>query len=139
MTSEDFVDAVREFVVRSAASDTVLNYNAPPGRRPDEHLLRLSCWYKGLADRDKAMVAEVAGDAALAAAFGLLAVLDGARVVEDPEDRGEFELWYVRDGERELLTSAASVGGLHDLLNAVEPPDGSDAEKPGEGDSSGDE
>jgi hypothetical protein len=48
--------------------------------------------------------------------FGLLAVLDGARTVDD--GAGRFELSYLAPGERVLLNDSQAIC-LHDLLNAA--------------------
>ena len=65
---------------------------------------------------DQKMVAHVAELAASQALFGALAVLDGARPIEDAIDKGSFELRYVKGGASTVLNDPAG-DYLHDLFN----------------------
>jgi hypothetical protein len=116
MTTETFVNAVKE-VVRDASIhsvETLLHH--VPGRSPDKRLVALSAWHAGLPDSDKQMVAQVIKEAVDDAVFGFLCVLDGVSAVE-PES-GDFEVRYIRNGESTVLSPNQEAGYLHDLYNA---------------------
>jgi streptomycin 6-kinase len=116
MNANEFVDAVRS-VVRDAATEDVMSLlERPPGRRPSAELVALSQWFNGLDDAAKQRVREVAAVASHHATFGMLAVIDGVRVIEDEGDRGAVELRYVKGSEFTVLNDPASRPLLHDLL-----------------------
>lgn len=124
MNAEEFVAAVKLVVLDGAVRDVQSNLASPPGRRPAAGLMRASEWFLGLADEDRSMVMEVAGDAAHAAVFGLLAVLDGVRAIEGHGPKGSLRLVYVSpDGEETVLNDEAGEE-LHDLLNSIALPYG---------------
>lgn len=116
MTTETFIDVVKE-VVRNASINSVETLlHHVPGRSPDKRLLALSAWHTALAEPDKQMVSQVIEQAVDDALFGFLCVLDGVRVVE--ADSGDFELLYRRKGKRVVLSPNEEAGYLHDLYNA---------------------
>lgn len=118
MNSETFVSAVKRVVEDAAAEDCIRLYcSGPPGHRPSPTLVELSAWFCALSDSDRAMVARVARDVSRSALFGFLCVLDGVRAVEGLGPKGDFELWFVKDGRRQLL-NPASGEMLHDIFNA---------------------
>jgi len=54
--------------------------------------------------------------------FGTLCVLDGVRVIEDSQDKGDFEVYYVKEGQRTLLnTPNVSLHELYQSLRGPEP------------------
>ena len=108
-----FVEAIRLEVERSAVKECVENYDDPPGRKPSDELVELSQWYKSLSSSDKAMLEKALQDAVRASLFGLFCVLDGVRVIENSEDRGELELSYVKNGVRTRINNP-SKNLLHD-------------------------
>lgn len=115
MTKEEFVEAIRSEVLRPATDLSQLEQ--PAGRRPARRLVELSTWYRGLSERDRAMVQRVARYAAHGATFGFLAVLDGVRVIAPG---AQLRLLSVQDGEEHLLNSDEGEM-LHDLLNSELP------------------
>ena len=117
MNVSEFVDAIRLTVERAAVDDCLEQYVAPAGRKPSADLIQLSDWYNSLSDNDKTMLRKAMSDAVHASLFGLFCVVDGARSIEDPQYRGEFELWYVRDGARTLINDPTE-NMLHDEYNA---------------------
>lgn len=121
MTPEEFVEAVRAYVMEAAATSVVEDLEKPIGHPPRQALLRLSEWYNGLNETDKLAVAEVARMGSHAALFRLFCVLDGAAVIEDGPDKGEFHLLHVKNGQRTVL-SPAPREFLHDLLNSGDIP-----------------
>jgi hypothetical protein len=64
------------------------------------------------------MVAEVIREAAENAVFGVLAILDGARVIENASEKGELQLYYVKGDERVLLNDQRKAP-LHDVYNGL--------------------
>lgn len=112
MNSEQFVQAIKHYVRDAATDSTMCTLQSPPGRRPPVRKVALSQWYNGLSDQDKANVRAVVGEATHTAVFGVLAVLDGVRVVD--EEKGRFELFHV-GRERTLLNPGER--DLHDLLD----------------------
>ena len=116
MNSEDFVTAISRYVKDAAIEDTIANLKSPPGRRvPPAERIR-SDWYNALPAADAAQVDGIISAAVHEAVFGRLAVLDGARTVDD--GAGRFELSYLAPEGRVLLNDPQAIG-LHDLLNAA--------------------
>ena len=114
MNGPDFVEALKRHVRDSAMEDTIANLKSPPGRRVPPQERKRSDWYNGLSDEEAAHVNSVIATSVHEALFGLLAVLDGARTIDD--EGGRFELTYVAD-KRVPLNDPQAIG-LHDLLNA---------------------
>ncbi len=116
MTTETFIDVVRE-VVRNASINSVESLlHHVPGRSPDQRLVAFSAWHTALAEPDQLMITQVIEQAVDDALFGFLCVLDGVRVVES--ESGEFELFYRRKGKRVVLSPNEEAGYLHDLYKA---------------------
>ena len=111
MDSQDFVTAVERYVGDAAIEDTIANLKAPPGRQVLPEVRARSDWYNGLSEEDRIHVDSVIASAVHAALFGLLAVFDGARTID--EGKGRFELTYVTD--QRFLLNPQSID-LHDLL-----------------------
>lgn len=115
MKTDDFVDAIRTEAQEAASSDVITLLENPPGRRPDPELVELSQWFNTLSDFDKQHVSKVASLTSREAVFGVLAILDGVRVVEDGAERGRLELRYVKDSDSRLLNDPSGPF-LHELL-----------------------
>lgn len=120
MTPEEFVNALREVVLARAVDSTLAAIENPPGRRPARELVEANAWFNGLSEQDRAHLRGVATMVAQQAVFGMLAVLDGARVVEDTQEKGEFHICFRKGGEEWELNPPNGIP-LHDLLN--QPPD----------------
>ena len=116
MTPEEFVNALRETVLKNVVESSISSIESPPGRRPRRELVEASAWYRSLSDGDKAGVRRVASIVAHQTLFGVLAVLDGARVVENTPDKGTFRLVFKKGSEEWELNPPAGVP-LHDLFN----------------------
>lgn len=98
--------------MRDAATEaTISTLESPPGRRPSPPIRERAAWYNGLPPQEQAHVRSVVSEAAGAAVFGLLTVLDGARIVD--EEKGRFELFYT--GRERTLLNPDGID-LHDLL-----------------------
>jgi hypothetical protein len=114
VNSEDFVEALRRHVGDAAVEDMIANLKQPPGRRVPPAERARSDWYNALSPEDAKHVNSVIATAVHEAMFGVLAVLDGARTIDD--EGGRFELAYLAD-HRVILNDPQAIG-LHDLLNA---------------------
>lgn len=115
MNGEEFVAAIRRFVLDAAVEDTLKVLHEPPGRRPRPDLVEASEWFSNLTDDDRRIVRGIIGFTAHSAVFGLLCVLDGVRQVEDSQSKGEFELHFVKGDSRRIVNPSDSPM-LHDLL-----------------------
>lgn len=118
MNSEQFISAIKKVVRECAIEDTVENLEDPPGRKAPEAEKLRSDWFNGLAEDERSMVESIVSDAVDEALFGLLSVIDGARAIEDGEDKGRLALIYKGLNE-ELLNDPDKIG-LHDLYNVKE-------------------
>ena len=116
MTPEEFVKGLREVVLARAVDSTLSSIESPPGRRPRRELIEANTWYQTLSEQDRARLREVASMVAHQAVFGVLAVLDGSRVVENTPDKGTFKLAFRKGGKEWELNPLDGVP-LHDLLN----------------------
>jgi len=115
MNSHEFVNLIRSIVRDGAVEDTLKLLERPPGRRPPEGLVKLSHWYHALPLDQREWVKQAISEAVDAAVFGFLAVLDGVRQIEAPEERGELKLIYERDGNSDLLNDF-NKEFLHDIF-----------------------
>lgn len=115
MNAEQFVDAIKTQVRDAATSGVISLIERPPGRRPSSNLVSLSQWFNKLHVVDKKRVREVAAMASDQATFGMLAVLDGVRIIENEADNGRLELRHIKDSESTLLNDLKGPQ-LHDLL-----------------------
>lgn len=120
MNQEAFVDSVRR-CARDAAIDGVLRIlERPPGRSPAPELVDASGWYERLAPDDRERVRHVVALTADHVVFGLFAVLDGARPVEDSVGpKGRFELRHVSASGEVTALAGEGTAPLHELLDAV--------------------
>jgi hypothetical protein len=116
MNADDFIAGVRVAVYHAASSGLLKQLAKPSGRKPRPDLVELSGWFNELTPQDKDRVAQVAEQAVDQAVFGMMAVLDGVRVIDDQhtelllrtdsgvllnEDHDLHELWQISvDHER---------------------------------------
>ena len=116
MTVDEFMEHVNEAVSESAIESTIATLVHPPGRKPDPEIVRLSQWYLGLSDVDKAEVKAVVRRGVGFALFGFFCVLDGVRFLEGEGDKGEFELYFVK-GDQRVRINDPQYEELHNLYN----------------------
>ena len=114
MDTEEFVAAIKRHVRDAAVADTLTNLKNPPGRRISPAERARSDWFNGLSAIDAAFVERIVASSADEAIFGLFAVLDGSRVIED----GRFELAHVNE-KRVVLNDPDKIG-LNEVFNAIE-------------------
>jgi hypothetical protein len=115
MNAKDFVDAVREFALKASVEGTISLLVSPPGRKPDEDLLAVSAWFKALSETDQTMLKRALAMVAEQAVFGVMCILDGARVIEPAGPKGTFELRFIKNGHVDVL-SGPDGELLHELL-----------------------
>jgi hypothetical protein len=85
VTPEEFVAGVKNAAFDSAVTGTMKKLSeGPPGCGPHPRGSALSMWFSQLPVGDQQMIVECVRDAAHAAVFGLLCILDGVRVIDDP-------------------------------------------------------
>ncbi|ENX42597.1 hypothetical protein [Acinetobacter sp. NIPH 2100] len=115
MNNEKFVDGLKLHVRDAAVSDIISKLKEPPGRRILPQIKLLSEWYKSLAEEDITKINSIIELTAHEVLFGVLAVLDGARVID--EEKGQLELVYEIQDAKVRLNNPSEIG-LHELLNA---------------------
>ena len=115
MTTQEFVDAMRELVVDRLASEITGMLANPPGRRPSTEVAELSQWYNQLSPGDQASVKRLLGLAARYAVLGVFAALDGSAKIDRSWAPGDhFELRHVTQRGSELIAGRETA--LHELL-----------------------
>jgi hypothetical protein len=117
MNAEQFMLVIKQVVRDAAIQDAISLLERPPGRRPPQAELARAEWYKSLSPLDRKNLTAVVADAVDAALFGLFAVIDGVRTVENGEIKGTFELHYVK-GSR-ITLNGPDEEMLHDLYMAA--------------------
>jgi len=116
MTPQYFTTKIRQVVYEPAINETLSLIQKPPGRKPLENLVALSQWFATLSDTDKRNLEKAIAVAVHQATFGMLAVIDGVRQIEDSPSKGILELHYKKDGQ-DVLLNATNSEYLHDLFN----------------------
>ena len=94
MNGSDFVNAIRISVVDNSIKSVLTNLASPPGRTSAKQLVDLSQWYNSLNESDRGIILKLVEASVETAVFGFLAVLDGVRVIETGENKGELQLYY---------------------------------------------
>lgn len=116
MNSEEFVEAVKRHVGDATIAYTIANLRQPPGRRVLLKKRVISEWYNALSAEDTEHVNSVISTAVHGVLFGIFAVLDGVRTID--EEGGRFELTFVA-GQRVILNDPQAIS-LHELLNSTD-------------------
>lgn len=81
--------------------------------------MELAHWYGALPESDRARLAAVVRRGVHAGMFGMFAVFDGVRRID--QEGGEFELAYVApDGTRSVLNPPSGAEMLHDLFAGMQ-------------------
>jgi len=113
-----FVDLLQSVVLDGLASELAQSRQQPPGRFRSEERSRRSEWLSKMSGPDRELLEAFGAEAARAAIFGMLCVLDGSRTIEE-SSAGYLELRHISEGGAELLASSAlgmPVLPLHELL-----------------------
>ncbi|WP_089085103.1 hypothetical protein [Aquitalea magnusonii] len=87
MNAEKFISAIRTHVQEKAKNDLVGTFTSPSGRCPRELLIKVSEWRAGLPSDQQRLLDDVIAESVRVALFGLFAVIDGSRVVDEDVDR----------------------------------------------------
>lgn len=116
MTQEEFIAVVRRWAFEDAVGEGAIG---PVGRKPHQALVVLWDWYTALPERDKTLVRHAMRISAYGALFGVFAMIDGVRQVDD-SPHGELRLTYVDpDGtEQQLSGPGPDLDELHSLWAA---------------------
>ena len=112
------MDLLQSVVLDGLSSELAQSWQHPPGRLRSEERSQRSEWLSAMSERDRELLEAFGSDVASAAVFGVLAVLDGNRKIEEPS-AGYVELRHISEGGSELLASSAPempVLPLHELL-----------------------
>jgi len=115
LNRERFVEVIRIVVQDAAVADTISLLSSPPGRRPKEDLVARSKWFNALSFQDRQQIERIIEMTERSAVFGIPCVLDGARAIEDPSDKGVVDLRY-RRGDLDISLNDKTGPTLHDLL-----------------------
>jgi len=118
MDRKKFIDIVKSVVRDAAINSTVRILKNPPGRHPNAELIEKSNWFNSLSDQDRIMVEKIVAGVAHHTVFGMLAVIDGARVIDEAQEKGDLELYYVK-GDRKVRLNPPESEPLHDIFNRV--------------------
>ncbi|WP_284037136.1 hypothetical protein [Neobacillus sp. 114] len=118
MDSEYFVKGIVSSVRDSAVNDTLSLMEEPPGRRPRKKVIELSEWYNEQSITNKEMIKKALYEVVDASLFGIFAVIDGVRTIEDTENKGVFKLFFNKDGEKKLINEESNEY-LHDIYNSI--------------------
>jgi hypothetical protein len=121
LDSEYFVETIVSCVRDTAVEDTVSVMEEPPGRKPRKKDLELSEWYNKQSIRDKEMIKKALYEAVDSSLFGLFAVIDGVRTIEEAGHKGDFKLYFEKDAEKKLINER-SKEYLHDIYNSITNP-----------------
>jgi len=127
MTKEEFVACIKKDVYDSAIEITRSLLEEPPGRSPSPESVKRSQWFKRLPPEDKEQIQGIIQEAAHAAVFEMMVVLDGVGGNINPpgENGGELELWHITDTQLSLLNSPDGEE-LHDIFNGLMSPEETD-------------
>lgn len=116
MTSEQFIERIRQAVYESSIEGVIGLLQRPPGRRPSLTLVALSQWFNQLPHDEKERIRATIQLAVRVAVFGLLTVLDGVRSIREVgEESGSLELRYNTERQSVLVNDPAEEP-LHDLF-----------------------
>lgn len=114
MDSKKFVSAIDLVVSKAAKEDVTSILESPPGRKPEEDLVKMSDFYKALNPEEKLLVENIISLSVEESVFGFLCVLDGVRAIGDGPDKGELVLTY----KAGTSTQINNEMDLHDIFNA---------------------
>ena len=115
MTSEQFVNRMYDHAVTSSVKGCIRQLEKPSGRKPRLADVEESEWFSRLNEADKAFVERCMRRAADLALFSVFTVLDGESFIEDVGPKGDFKLYYEKDGKAVIL-NPPNGDMLHDLM-----------------------
>ena len=118
MDETSFIESIKLVLRAGTIKDVVKTIENPPGRLPNESLIKLSNWFNSLNEEEKILLRKVIELSVDSSIFGFLCILDGVRSIENDIDKGCFELYY-KKGESKTLINDESKDLLHDLYNSI--------------------
>lgn len=122
MSLDIFMHGIKENVRDAAVEDTIEQLKSPSGRNPKRKHVEQSEWFNSLSQSDQSMVISVLHEAVDESLFGLFAILDGVRDINDSVDEtygGRFEVLYVDNNNNRLILNSENNVDLHDAYNAI--------------------
>ncbi|WP_263915068.1 hypothetical protein [Achromobacter sp. 79A6] len=87
MNRQEFIAAIKRHVQQQAVDDLIATYIAPPGRRPSDQLSKIAQWRARLTVNEQSLFDAVISESVRVALFGVFAVVDGVRCVDQGVDR----------------------------------------------------
>jgi len=87
MNTAELLSLIDEHVKDATINDLIELFTSPPGRKPEKFLVDVAAWRSNLSDHDRELLDRVIAESVRAALFGLFAVVDGARVVDQTVER----------------------------------------------------
>ena len=115
MTRENFVQGI-SVAVQAAGVRATLQDLRDAGSLASPWRTDLSAWFNQLPEKEAEMVNRAVRLAVDVSVFGFLCVLDGVRVIEQGEDKGEIKLTYTKHGEEVRLNGWDGGLDLHDIF-----------------------
>ncbi|MEK7674621.1 MAG: hypothetical protein AAB676_02140 [Verrucomicrobiota bacterium] len=117
MNADQFIEIVRIAAFQRAVEGTIEELRSPPLKPRLPRLIEMSQHFNALNRDDQAKVEMAIENAAHAAVFNLLCILDGVQAIEDSDEKGRLELRYVKGDTSMLLTGERGQEMLHDIFN----------------------
>lgn len=107
MNTIELLSLIDEHVKDATVDDLIELFTSPPGRKPEKFLVDVAEWRSNLSDHDRELLDRVIAESVRATLFGLFAVVDGARVVDQSVER--FVICTEdREGRREPVNDTDS-------------------------------
>jgi len=117
MTASHFIDAIKVAVHDSAISGVEQTLLIPSGRKPPANITEVAHWFSTLNNEERNHIHKIVAMSVHAGVFGMLAVLDGVRSIQDNEERGQL-LLTISDGTETQLINDPSEEMLHDIYQS---------------------
>jgi hypothetical protein len=115
MNKENFIIGIKN-MRDSCVESRIRSLQKPAGRKPRKSLVESSLFYHSLNDINKENLRKIMADAIDQALFSFLCILDHVGFIEDTEEKSEFELYAIKNGER-ILINDPQQEELHNLYN----------------------
>jgi len=116
--NEEFVARLKQVVHDDVTQKLLSDLESPAGRNPPKSAKELSLWLSELPESDKDKLQKVVTHATHSAIFGMLAVLDGVRAIEDDHDKGSLKLMW-ETGATEIMLNDRDNQSLHDIYQST--------------------
>ena len=117
MNSEGFIKSIKKVIHDDVVSGLIGYLENPTGRKPPKSLVHLSEYISNLSQNEKSTLQKIIAHATHSKIFGLLAVLDGVRAIENSSGKGELKLYWEK-GEERILLNDPEGEDLHDLYQS---------------------